>query len=295
MSLEVENLQARLNVDTRVASLVQVNAGVVATVQKLKVDLEGVVAETHLIVRLDRVAGVMERALATINRHPNLAGSPIPAAPAAAPPARPARPWRPTQPPAHRNTRFTQRSVAMTLVELALTLVLAADPAGATSTAAASQRGPSRRERSRGGRGSGRAGSGGRGTNRARARLRSARAPGPDDPVPAGTSAPAFDASPQIAAGAGANAGGNAGANAGAFAGAAPDPAAAGSADAPGPREARPARPVEFKQTARELSRAEGDPDVLLDAGASIDLIEFVVRNVRAMSRSTPRWETSSS
>jgi hypothetical protein len=75
VSLDVENLQARLNVDTHVANLVSISAGVVATVQRLKVDLEDVQAETHLVVRLDRVAQVMSRALAAIEQRPDLAGN----------------------------------------------------------------------------------------------------------------------------------------------------------------------------------------------------------------------------
>jgi hypothetical protein len=78
VSLDVENLQARLDLDTKIANLVSINAGVVATVQKLKLELEGVTAETHLLVRLDRVAEVMERALATLERNPGVAGAPAP-------------------------------------------------------------------------------------------------------------------------------------------------------------------------------------------------------------------------
>lgn len=84
LSLEVENLQARLDVDTRVAGLVSISAGVVATVQKLKMQLEGAQAETHLVVRLERVTDVLERALGTIDLHPELGAAPG-AASAAAP------------------------------------------------------------------------------------------------------------------------------------------------------------------------------------------------------------------
>jgi hypothetical protein len=80
LGIEVENLQARLDLDTSVANLVRIQAGVVATVQKLKMQLEGVRAETHLVVRLDRVTEVMSRALGSIDRHPDLAGEPVAAA-----------------------------------------------------------------------------------------------------------------------------------------------------------------------------------------------------------------------
>jgi uncharacterized protein YunC (DUF1805 family) len=97
LSLDVENLEARLDVNTRVANVVEISAGVVANVQKLKMEAEQIGAETHLVVRLERVAQVMERALGTIDRHPDIAAgpsvlaTPVPAsAPApstAAPPA----------------------------------------------------------------------------------------------------------------------------------------------------------------------------------------------------------------
>jgi len=73
LALDVENLQARLDIDTRVASLVQISAGVIATVQKLKMELDGVETEAHLVVRLERVANVLERALAVIDAKPDLA------------------------------------------------------------------------------------------------------------------------------------------------------------------------------------------------------------------------------
>lgn len=91
LALDVENLQARLDVDTRVANLVTISAGVVATVQKLKMQLEGVQAETHLVVRLQRVTDVLERALGTIDLHPELGAAPA-AASATAPAPDAARP-----------------------------------------------------------------------------------------------------------------------------------------------------------------------------------------------------------
>jgi hypothetical protein len=87
LSLDVVNLQARLDVDTSVADLVRIRAGVVATVEKLKAELEGVSAETHLVVRLNRVSDVLQRALGAIDENPQLAGTPFAAAPAAAAPA----------------------------------------------------------------------------------------------------------------------------------------------------------------------------------------------------------------
>jgi hypothetical protein len=89
LGLDVENLQARLDIDTSVAGLARISAGIVATVEKLKTQLEGVQAETHLVVRLNRVADVMERALGTVDTHPDIAGAPRPAPTAATSPASP--------------------------------------------------------------------------------------------------------------------------------------------------------------------------------------------------------------
>ncbi|HET8540449.1 MAG TPA: hypothetical protein VFL83_11315 [Anaeromyxobacter sp.] len=86
LSLDVENLHARLDVDTSVARLVTIRAGIVATVEKLKAELEGVSAETHLVVRLNRVSEVLQRALGAIDENPQLAGGPV-AVPDGAPPA----------------------------------------------------------------------------------------------------------------------------------------------------------------------------------------------------------------
>jgi hypothetical protein len=91
LSLDVENLEARLDVNTRVANLVEIEAGVVANVGKLKMQLEEVASEARLVVRLERVARIMERALGTLDRNPDLDGLPPSArtAPRSVPPAEP--------------------------------------------------------------------------------------------------------------------------------------------------------------------------------------------------------------
>ncbi len=78
LALDVENLQARLDLDATVANLVHISAGVVTTMQKLKLQIEGAEAETHLVVRLDRVTRVIEHALGTIDQHPDIASAPVP-------------------------------------------------------------------------------------------------------------------------------------------------------------------------------------------------------------------------
>jgi hypothetical protein len=94
VALDVENLQARLDVETRVANLVQISAGVVATVQKLKVELDQVETEVHLLVRLKRVTDVLEKALDAIDAQPDLAGNDAATAVAGTPVATVAAPAR---------------------------------------------------------------------------------------------------------------------------------------------------------------------------------------------------------
>jgi hypothetical protein len=85
-----------------VADLVSIRAGVVATVGALRLQLEGVHAETHLVVRLDRVVQVMSRALQTIDHAPALGRvavpTPVVSADAAATDARTPAPVKPTPP-----------------------------------------------------------------------------------------------------------------------------------------------------------------------------------------------------
>lgn len=81
VALDVESLEARLDLDTSVADLVHVRAGVVARVQNLRLELEEVQTSAQLLVRLERVTDVLGKALDAIDRRPELAG---PAAPSGA-------------------------------------------------------------------------------------------------------------------------------------------------------------------------------------------------------------------
>ena len=75
ITLEVENLRARVSLDARLANLLQLTAGADATIDKVKLDIRGVRAEVLLKVRLDNVASIIDRTLTTIDRNP-CTGSP---------------------------------------------------------------------------------------------------------------------------------------------------------------------------------------------------------------------------
>jgi hypothetical protein len=73
--LEVDDLNARVALRTRVLDLVKLNAGVDVHLGKLRIDIKGVEAQALLKVRLDRVAAIVDRVLTTIDRNPELVKS----------------------------------------------------------------------------------------------------------------------------------------------------------------------------------------------------------------------------
>jgi hypothetical protein len=72
ITLEVDNLQARLNVEARLANLLHLNAGADVSVDKVKITIKGVNAQVLLKVRLDNVAAIIDRTLTTIDRNPEI-------------------------------------------------------------------------------------------------------------------------------------------------------------------------------------------------------------------------------
>ncbi len=72
IDLEVDNVQANLALDARVANLVKLTAGVDLKIGKVKLTIEGVRAEALLKVRLDNVREILDRTLTTIDRNPAL-------------------------------------------------------------------------------------------------------------------------------------------------------------------------------------------------------------------------------
>jgi e3 binding domain len=70
--LEVEDLQVQVALQAKVLDLLEVDVGVEAHLDKLKVDLKGVEAQALLKVRLDYVAAIIDRVMTTLDRNPKL-------------------------------------------------------------------------------------------------------------------------------------------------------------------------------------------------------------------------------
>lgn len=72
ITLEVDRLRARLNLDARVASLVSLNAGVDVSIDRMVLSITGVRAEVHLTVCLDNVHKIIYHTLTSLDRNPQL-------------------------------------------------------------------------------------------------------------------------------------------------------------------------------------------------------------------------------
>lgn len=72
LELEVENLQAHVSVRAELADFVNINIGVDAHLDKVKLKIKGVEAQLQLKVRLERILGTIESALAAIEQNPGL-------------------------------------------------------------------------------------------------------------------------------------------------------------------------------------------------------------------------------
>ncbi len=72
ITLEVENLRAKVSLDARLANLLQLTAGADVGIDKVKLTIKGVRAEVLLKVRLDNVASIIDRTLTTIDRNPQI-------------------------------------------------------------------------------------------------------------------------------------------------------------------------------------------------------------------------------
>lgn len=70
--LDVEDLEAHVSLDARVGNLVTLNAGANASIQRVRLEINGVDAEVYLVVRLDKVREMIERTLETIDKNPEL-------------------------------------------------------------------------------------------------------------------------------------------------------------------------------------------------------------------------------
>jgi hypothetical protein len=72
ITLDVQNLQAHVSLDARVASLVKITAGVDASIDKVNLSIKGVKASVLLIVRLDNVREIVTKTLDTLDKNPQL-------------------------------------------------------------------------------------------------------------------------------------------------------------------------------------------------------------------------------
>jgi hypothetical protein len=74
LTLELEDLRAHVSLRADLANLVNVNVGVDAYLDKVKLEIKGVEAQVLLKVRLDRVLETFNRALETIDNNPEILG-----------------------------------------------------------------------------------------------------------------------------------------------------------------------------------------------------------------------------
>ena len=72
ITLEVDNLEAHLSVEARLANLLQLSAGADVSIDKVSISIKGVSAQVLLKVRLDNVAAIIDRTLTTIDRNPEI-------------------------------------------------------------------------------------------------------------------------------------------------------------------------------------------------------------------------------
>jgi hypothetical protein len=72
ITLEVNNLQAHIALDARLANLLKLTAGADASIDNVKLTIKGVRAQATLIVRLDNVRAIIERTLQTLDNNPQI-------------------------------------------------------------------------------------------------------------------------------------------------------------------------------------------------------------------------------
>ena len=72
ITIEVENLEAHLALEARLANLLFLKAGADVSVDNVKITIKGVEAQVLLKVRLDNVKQIIDRTLTTIDRNPEI-------------------------------------------------------------------------------------------------------------------------------------------------------------------------------------------------------------------------------
>jgi hypothetical protein len=72
LTIEVDNLQADLALNARLANILSLSAGANASIDRVHIELRGVRAQATLVVRLDNVRAIIERTLQTLDNNPQL-------------------------------------------------------------------------------------------------------------------------------------------------------------------------------------------------------------------------------
>lgn len=72
IELNVDNLQADINLNANVASLVTINAGIALSVQNINLTIEDVQAELELVVRLGNLVEIVNRVFESLDLNPLL-------------------------------------------------------------------------------------------------------------------------------------------------------------------------------------------------------------------------------
>src|SRR5918992_1675366 len=72
ITLEVRDLRAHVSILAELTDLVNISVGVDARLDEVKLEIEGVEAEVHLVARLHNVRAILVKALDTIGEHPEI-------------------------------------------------------------------------------------------------------------------------------------------------------------------------------------------------------------------------------
>src|SRR5918993_1223059 len=72
ITLEVRDLRAHVSILAELADLVNISVGVDARLDEVKLEIEGVEAEVHLVARFHNVRAILVKALETIGEHPEI-------------------------------------------------------------------------------------------------------------------------------------------------------------------------------------------------------------------------------
>src|SRR5215212_9119129 len=72
ISLEVRDLRPHVSILVELANLLNISVGVDARLDEVKLEIEGVEAEVHLVARLRNVRIILVKALDTIGEHPEI-------------------------------------------------------------------------------------------------------------------------------------------------------------------------------------------------------------------------------